>query len=250
VIPFGNTWTVEGNHNAAFLLMAEEAGSPLQIFPAIGSTTPPNEYESGGGYYGYQEMTDFMDSDVHATQQLGSMDFNIRNAIEAVVKPAIAYVLGSYNTARHFNIDYLIGSVAPGRYADLVFLTDVEKVVIEFVIANDKVASKGRECLLLIPKINYPDWAKETFNVGRVLTASDFTTSTPANRTTVIAALMQPFYFAADFMAAELPVTERVVIADPNNAISKVAVIDRYHGKAATSKMFWKNVGSLPPVPL
>ena len=372
VIPFGNTWTVEGSHemsnvvgndNAAFWLMAEDAGSPLKIFPAIGSATPPTEYESGGGYYGYKEMIDFMDSDlrvvalgevmdwtavitpgtkghkriwemmeatwekrgvieghgsgltglneinafagaglssdhevrqseegleklrrgvflevrvntirtlfpyllkqglkdwsnvsvttddrdVHATLQLGSMDFNIRTAIEAGVKPAIAYALGSYNTARHFNIDHLVGSIAPGRYADLVFLSDVEKVVIESVIVNGKVASKGREYLLPIPKIDYPAWAKETMNVGRKLTASDFTIQAPEKRATVNVALMEPFYFAPDFMTAELPVADGVVIADPANAISKVAVVDRYHGTAATSKMFWKNVGPLTP---
>ena len=50
VIPGGNTWTVEGSHelsnvvgmkNVEFWLAAEDAGSPLKIFPAIGSATRP-----------------------------------------------------------------------------------------------------------------------------------------------------------------------------------------------------------------
>ncbi|WP_317930060.1 adenine deaminase C-terminal domain-containing protein [Halioxenophilus sp. WMMB6] len=369
VIPYGNTWTVEGSHemsnvigehNAEYWLKAEAAGSPLKIFPAIGSATPPTQYELGGGYYGYQEMKDFLasdqrvvalgevmdwtavttpgtkgheriwemieatwelrgvveghgsgltgvneinafaaaglssdhevkqlqegleklrrgvflevrvdtirilfpylleqglkdwsnvsvttdDRDVHATQQLGSMDFNIRAAIEAGVEPAIAYTLGSYNTARHFHIDHLVGAIAPGRYADLVFLSDVDKVVIDKVIANGQLASKGKEYLLPIAKVTYPEWVKQTMNVGRALTADDFTIKAPAGRTSVNVALMQPFYFEPDFITGELPVTARgTVEARPDLGINKVAVIDRYHGTAAVSKMFWQNVG-------
>lgn len=372
VIPRGNTWTVEGTHevsnvigkhNAEFWLKAEDLGSPLKIFPAIGSATPPTEYERGGGYYGYQEMHDFLasdlrvialgevmdwtavitpgtkgnkriwemiaatleqrgvveghgsglrdlnsinafsaaglssdhevrelkeglmklragvflevrvdtartlfpylieqglsdwsnisvttdDRDVHATQQLGSMDFNIRTAIEAGVSPAIAYALGSYNTARHFRIDHLVGSVAPGRYADLVLLSDIEKVSINSVIANGKLAAKSGEYLLPIPKVNYPDWVKTTMNVGRKLKASDFQIKAPKGKTEVTAALMHPFYFAERFMTETLPVSDGLVKAMPERGISKVAVVDRYNGKAAVSKMLWKNVGPLTP---
>lgn len=372
VIPRGNTWTVEGshemsnvigNHNADFWLKAEDAGSPLKIFPAIGSATPPTQYESAGGYYGYKEMRDFMESDirvvalgevmdwtavitpgtegnkriwemieatwemrgvveghgsglrdiesinafaaaglssdhevrkakegleklrrgvflevrvdavrtlfpylieqglkdwsnvsvttddrdVHATQQLGSMDFNIRTAIEAGVPSEIAYGLGSYNTARHFNIDHLVGSLGPGRYADLVFLSDVDKVTIEKVIVNGKLASKGDEYMLDIPKVDYPDWVKRTMNVGRKLVASDFEIRAPEGRETMNVALMQPFYFDFGFMKGELPVVDGLVKGDPEKGINKVAVVDRYHGTAAVSKMFWKNTGPITP---
>lgn len=377
VIPHGNTWTVEGshemsnvigNHNADFWLRAEDAGSPLKIFPAIGSATPPTEYERAGGYYGYKEMRDFMESDirvvalgevmdwtavitpgtegnkriwemieatwemrgvveghgsglrdihsinafaaaglssdhevrqmeegleklrrgvflevrvdtvrtlfpylieqglkdwsnvsvttddrdVHATQQLGSMDFNIRTAIEAGVPPEIAYGLGSYNTARHFNIDHLVGAVAPGRYADLVFISDIEKVTIEKVIANGLVASEKKKYLLDIPKVAYPEWVKKTMNVGRTLVAKDFEISAPKSddgspRKTANVALMRPFYFDFDFMRGELPVVDGKVVVQPEQGINKVAVVDRYHGTAAVSKMFWKHTGPITP---
>src|ERR1700736_1767099 len=72
VIPRGNTWTVEdshelsnvvGNRNVQFWLEAEAKGSPLKIFPSVGSATPPTIYEHGGGYYGYKEMRNFMLAD-------------------------------------------------------------------------------------------------------------------------------------------------------------------------------------------
>ena len=373
VIPHGNTWTVEGSHeisnvvgnrNAEFWLEAERKGSTLKIFPAIGSATPPTVYESGGGYYGYNEMRDFLtydprvvalgevmdwsavinadngghqriwemieatydyrgvveghgmnltsqtdisafaaaglasdhevrladegieklrrgvfleikqagmdslfpklleiglkdwsnisvttdDRDVFATLQLGSMDYNIRSAIELGVPLEIAYQLGSYNTARHFNIDHLVGALAPGRYADVVLLSDPQTVAIERVYANGQLAADNGEYLLPIPEIEYPQWATDTMNVGRKLIAADFVITAPEGRETVNAAVLEPFWFEPEFITKELPVAEDgTVKADPEAGLIKVAVVDRYHGTAAVSKMIWQNVGPKTP---
>ncbi|MDB5971710.1 MAG: Adenine deaminase [Hydrocarboniphaga sp.] len=373
VIPRGNTWTVEdsheisnvvGEHDVDFWLRAERAGSPLKIFPSIGSATPPTVYEHGGGYYGYREMSAFMESDprvislgevmdwpavsnpdngahqriwemieatrdhdgvieghggglvaapeinafaaaglssdhearlpqealdklrrgifiesrvdltrelvplllktglqdwsnlsvttddrdVHATLQLGSMDYNIRTAIEAGLAPEIAYQLGSYNTARHFHIEHLVGSISPGRYADVVLLNDPKTVAIKRVYANGKLAGRGGDYLLPIPKIDYPEWALQTINIGRELSAADFRIAAPAGRKDVNVALMEPFWFAPDFITDHLPVQpDGSVVADPARGIIKVAMVDRYHGTAAVSKMFWRGVGPKTP---
>jgi adenine deaminase len=55
------------------------------------------------------------DRNAETTLRRGAMDHNIRCAIENGVTPEIAYTLGSYNTARHFRIDHLVGSLAPRR---------------------------------------------------------------------------------------------------------------------------------------
>ena len=84
-------------------------------------------------------------------------------------------------------------------------------------------------------------------NVGRVLLASDFEIVAPEGRSSVKAALMQPFYFEPEFMKGELQVENGLVLGSPDKGINKVAVVDRYHGTAAVSKMFWKNTGPITP---
>ena len=373
VIPRGNTWTVEdshelsnvvGNRNVQFWLEAEAKGSPLKIFPSVGSATPPTIYEHGGGYYGYREMRSFMqadsrvislgevmdwpavndpksggrqriwemmqatrdsrgvieghgaglidpasinafaaaglssdhearqpeegfeklrrgvflevrvdtardlfpylikqglkdwsnvsvttdDRDVYATLQLGSMDYNIRTAIESGVPTITAYQMGSYNTARHFHIEHLVGSLSPGRYADIVLLSDPDKVHITRVFANGRLASRGADYLLAIPAIHYPDWVTHTLNIKRDLTPQDFIIQAPPGRTSVNAALMEPFWFAPNFITDTLPVNaEGNVSADPQRGIIKVAVVDRYSGRGQISKMFWRNTGPKTP---
>ncbi|MEJ1961724.1 MAG: adenine deaminase C-terminal domain-containing protein [Gammaproteobacteria bacterium] len=373
VIPRGNTWTVEdsheisnvvGNRNVQFWLEAEQKGSPLKIFPSIGSATPPTVYEKGGGYYGYNEMRDFMledkrvislgevmdwpavidskngghrriwemmqatvdqrgvveghgsgltdplsinafagaglssdhearlpeegleklrrgvflevrvdlarelfpyllkqglkdwsnisvttdDRDVYATLQLGSMDYNIRTAIEAGVPVPLAYQMGSYNTARHFHVDPIVGSIAPGRYADIVLLSKPETVTISRVYANGKLAAKAGEYLPAIPKITYPQWATHTVNIKRKLSAADFVMRAPAGRSTVEVALLEPFWFDPNFIQDKMPVAaDGTVNADNQRGITKVAVVDRYQGDAHISKMFWRNTGPKTP---
>ena len=184
------------------------------------------------------------DRDVFATLQLGSMDYNIRNVIQRGVPSEIAYQLGSYNTARHFNIDHLVGSIAPGRYADIVLLSDPQSVAIERVYANGLLAGIKREYQLPIAEIDYPQWLTDTMNVGRTLTSDDFVIQAPQGQQNVQAAILQPFWFKADFITKTLPVSAQgTVDADTANNLIKVAVVDRYHGTAAVSKMIWQNAG-------
>lgn len=372
VVPFGSTWTVEGSHelsnvvglrNVEFWLKAEDAGSPLKIFPAVGSATPPTVYEAGGGYYGYDAMNGFMredlrviglgevmdwtavselespgheriwgmmqatrdhrgvveghgaglvgtneinafaaaglssdhevrlpeegleklrrgvflevrvdtardlfpyfleqgvsdwsnvsvttdDRDVHTTTQLGSMDYNIRTAIKAGIEPRIAYQMGSYNTARHFHIEHLVGSIAPGRFADVVLLTDPETVAIESVYASGRLAAKNGEYLLEVPSIEYPSWATNTVNVGRRLSGGDFRVAGEPGRDEMNIAVLEPFYFGPELPSTTLAVTDGELRADAALSITKVAMVDRYRGTGEVSKMFWRNVGPITP---
>ncbi len=187
------------------------------------------------------------DRDVAATVQLGAMDYNIRSAIESGVPVTTAYMMGTYNTARHFHVEHLVGSIAPGRYADIVLLDDPETVSITRVVANGRLAARGGEYLLDIPRIEYPAWARDTIDIGGPVEASSFRIAAPEGRDRVNVALMEPFYFEPDFMRETLPVTDGEVLPRPEEGISKVAVVDRYRGSGAVSRMFWRNVGPITP---
>jgi adenine deaminase len=187
------------------------------------------------------------DRNAETTLRQGAMDYNIRAAIEVGVPLEIAYALGSYNTARHFRIDHWVGTLSPGRYADVVLLTDPAKVAIEAVYADGiKVSEKGRP-LVPVPKIDWPDWATKTVNLGGTINATHFAITAPLGRETVEAAILQPFYFEPDFMRAMLPVLNGLVQRDTIQRITKVALLDRYSGEIRVSKMFWKNVGMKTP---
>ena len=188
------------------------------------------------------------DRSARDTFLLGSMDYNIRTVIEAGLDPIEAYRLGSYNSARHFRIDPYVGSLAPGRFADLVVLEDVESVKIKEVWANGKKVSEGDQFLPDIPKIPWPDWATKTVNIQRTLSAEDFVIPSPAEDITEAnAAVIRPFHWEDDFLTYKLPVKDGQVLRDTDRQITKMAMIDRYEGSGAVAKMFWLGTGPTDP---
>jgi adenine deaminase len=188
------------------------------------------------------------DRDAATTLKLGAGDYNIRLAIDSGAPVEAAYCMGSYNIARHWHIEHLVGSIAPGRFADLVFLKGDPKLVqVGKVMVDGLLAAEDHKYLLPVPQINYPTWATHTMNVGRRLTPQDFVIKAPPGKQEVNAALLTLMYFEPDFMTETLPVKNGEVQRDNSKMITKVAIIDRYHKNANLGKMFWKNVGPSTP---
>lgn len=173
----------------------------------------------------------------------GATDRNVRMAIKAGLAPETAIQLVTINPARHMRLTPWVGSVTPGRYADLVLLRDVEAFDIAEVWADGRQATRGREYLLDIPKIDWPDWARQTVNIGRALTADDFAIPAEAGRDAMQAAVLRPFHWTEDFLTFELPVAGGMVQRDAARNITKFSIVDRYSGAGAVSKMFWVGCG-------
>ncbi len=91
------------------------------------------------------------------------------------------------------------GSIAPGRYADIVLLSDLKRFEIAKVWADGQQVSEGKTYLPAIPQIDWPEWATKTINIGRALTAADFEIKAAPGRQTMQAAVLRPFHWADDF---------------------------------------------------
>ncbi len=78
------------------------------------------------------------DRDAAETLEKGSADYNLRIAIDSGAPVEVAYAMASYYPARHWHLEHLVGSLAPGRFADVVLLADPKKVAIEEVFADGR----------------------------------------------------------------------------------------------------------------
>jgi adenine deaminase len=181
------------------------------------------------------------DRSASETLQLGASDHNVRHAIHYGLAPEIAIQCATINPARHMRIEQWVGSIAPGRYADIVLLDDVQSLSIAHVYADGKLASEGKTFLGPLPRIAWPDWATKTMNIGRRLSAADFAISAEPGRDTMQAAVMRPFHWNEDFLTYDMPVANGFVQRRPDT--TKWAVIDRYRGDGAVAKMFWIGCG-------
>lgn len=204
------------------------------------------------------------DRPVEKLLELGSLDHEVRLAIETGIPPIRAYQMATINNARHWRLDRDHGGIAPGRYADILVVSDLEKVAIDRVFANGReVARNGKLVIPLkgldIPNRLAPGYALNTVKLARKVTADDFKVAAPgasatssAQRQTqgfcdikenneVHALVIPPFYFSGDKepITCKLPVRDGVVELDPATGINKVAILERHHGTGNMGLGFW-----------
>ena len=71
----------------------------------------------------------------------------VRLAIQAGVDPMTAIQMATINSAEAYRIDHLVGSICPGRIADILFVDGMESFNVKKVMTNGKmVAENGKIC--------------------------------------------------------------------------------------------------------
>mgnify|MGYP001770756831 FL=1 len=84
----------------------------------------------------------FCTDDVYAKDVVvkGHLDNVVRMAISEGLSPEDAYLMASYNVAKMYLVDDWIGSISPGKVANIIFLDDFEKVKIKGVMGKGMIA--------------------------------------------------------------------------------------------------------------
>lgn len=174
---------------------------------------------------------------------LGHLDHIVKRAIEEGVKPITAIQMVTLNVAQCFGMDKDLGTVSPGRWADIVLLSDLTQVKVEKVIANGELVAEEGKMLVEIPKVEYPEAAKNTMNLAKKLEAKDFVVPTPTpEMTQAKVRVMEIIEAKVGTYAREcvLPIENGVVTNDLDQDIIKAVVIERHHGTGTMGKGFVK----------
>jgi len=69
----------------------------------------------------------------------GHISYNIQKSIDLGLEPLKAIKMATINAAKHFRIEDRIGSLSPGRFADIVLLKDLKNIKPIMVIKDGKV---------------------------------------------------------------------------------------------------------------
>ncbi|CAH2212716.1 adenine deaminase [Tepidibacter aestuarii] len=96
----------------------------------------------------------------------GHIDNSVRIAIKNGIDPISAIKMASINTAECYNLEKL-GAIAPGYYADLIVIDDLEEFNVVKVFKNGKLVSKDKTPLFNANEYNGYD-VKDTVNIKGV----------------------------------------------------------------------------------
>lgn len=104
----------------------------------------------------------------------GHLDENIRVAISSGVNPVQAIQMGTLNAAEALGMARDIGSIAPGKFADILIVDDLPSFRISTVIANGQVVAEDGKCIAVMESPAYPSFLKNTVRAPGPITPADF----------------------------------------------------------------------------
>ena len=187
----------------------------------------------------------FCTDDVTATDILekGHLDNVVRLAIKAGVEPMTAIQMATINSAEAYRIDHLVGSICPGRIADILFVDDLHNFNVEEVMTNGKMVAKDH-------KLSYELQAPERSSVLKgVLKCKKTTKEDFEYRTSIengeakVLAMDVKGPFVRKRRDVVLKVENGIVLPDPEQDVAMVSVLERFGRNGNKSLAFcsgWK----------
>jgi adenine deaminase len=175
----------------------------------------------------------------------GHMDRVVRHAIAQGLKPLTAIQMATLNTAQHFGLEREIGSIAPGRQADFLIVSDLPSMAIDAVYARGARLASGGRLEAEIAAYDYPASAKNTVRLGKTLAAKDFDIVAPAGANEVRARVIGVIENQAPTKAleADLPVEDGLVAMDRANDVCQIALVERHRATGDVANAFVSGFG-------
>ena len=168
----------------------------------------------------------------------GHMDRVLRHAIQQGLEPVTAIQMMTINTAEHFGVAREMGMIAPGRWADVVLVEDLNNFNADLVIAKGKVIAEKGLLKVNLPKTAYPAWVKNSVKLKRKLKAEDFKLRSPLPaeeggpngrvRANVIGVIEN--HAGTRHLTLDLRPDNGEIKADMSRDLAKIALVERHKG--------------------
>jgi adenine deaminase len=173
----------------------------------------------------------------------GHMNRVVRHAIACGCDPVVALQMATVNTASHFGLERELGSIAPGRRADMILTSDLSTLPIEQVFARGALVAENGICLADCPHYDWPARVRATVNLGKRLEAEDFAVPAPEGANAVTAKVIGVVENQAPTRAltAELPVVDGQV--EPEGEVCHIALVERHRATGGVVNGFVSGFG-------
>ncbi|PWH14227.1 MAG: adenine deaminase [Anaerolineae bacterium] len=166
----------------------------------------------------------------------GHMDRVLRHTIREGVPPMTAIQMATLNTAEHFGLSREIGLIAPGRWADVLLVADLNNFHPDLVIAKGRLIARAGRWEQELPAYPYPEWVKASVKLKRALTADDFKIRISNHHSPVTVNVIEIIENQAPTRHLRLQLTAqngeiRSSIFHPHSSpdLAKVALVERHH---------------------
>jgi adenine deaminase len=175
------------------------------------------------------------DSHTETLVREGHMNRVVQTAIAHGIPPITAFQMATLNTAEHFGVSRDVGLIAPGRYADIIFLESLTNIQPELVIAKGLIIAEDHQLKIELPDYTYPEWATDSIHLGHKLKGVDFRIQAhdyvdapiPSELTANVIGVIED-QAPTQHLRLKVKVTDGEIKADPERDIAKIAVVERH----------------------
>ena len=189
------------------------------------------------------------DTHPHTLSSQGHLDHIVRRAVAEGIDVLTAIQMVTINCAQCFQMDHDLGSVAPGKCADLVLLDNLADLNITKVwIDGDLVAENGSLVGEFAP-YTYPEWATRSIHIRDAITPETFRIPAKpehiaADGTVTVRAIEVIPARVGDYERhVALTVQDGLLESDVKQDVLKTAVFERHHNTGKKGFGFVKGFG-------
>ena len=186
-------------------------------------------------------VTDSMTPD--DVEDLGHMDNVVRRAIELGLSPLQAIQAVTLNAATYSGLEQDIGGIAPGRFADILLIDDLERCHVREVLIAAKIVARGGVSEVTQQPIPVPPETMHSLKIGLEVGPSVFRIAAPSATPKVRVMELVNQTITAE-RVIEVAAPNGFVEANLSDDLLKVAMFDRHQRTKRVAFGFLKGFGA------
>jgi adenine deaminase len=164
----------------------------------------------------------------------GHLSRVVRDTIKQGVPPILAIQMVTINAAQLLEKSRWIGTISPGRAADVLIVSDLVNVTIDQVFADGVLVAENGKMVLEFQRYTYPEWALKSVHVPK-LTDADF--RIPADKKTKVRVMrIYPGKVHTTQEYIDLQPVNGSLPADAGRDLVKVAIFYRHEPRPEVTK--------------
>ena len=177
----------------------------------------------------------------------GHMNRVVKHAIECGLDPVVAIQMATLNTAEHFGLERDLGSITPGRRADLLLVSDLESLEIDTVYGRGQLLADRSGICVEMSQFDYPQSARNTINMKNDLQAEQFEIASKAAQVEARVIGVIENQAPTRTLMRTLATRGGVVQMDLEKDVCQIALVERHRATGGVTNGFVSGFGYNKP---
>ncbi len=188
------------------------------------------------------------DTHPHTLVEDGHLDHVLRIAVKCGIPVIEAIQMVTINVATCFRMDNELGSITPGKCADIVFLDGLDTLQVTRMMIDGEIVAENGRALFDYPRFQFPEWVTHSMHLGREITPDDFIVSAPegaqdGDQVNVRAIEIIPAKVGTFEAHVGLTVEDGQLKSELGQDVLKTFVFERHHETGTVGVGFTKGFG-------